>query len=523
MSRTDAFVVIAAAALWVCLAGLLWGTWAASGADSYGYVSESQLLLDGSLVLDQPLARQVPWEDADWTFSPLGYRPGLDPGTIVPVYPVGLPLVMALFQLVGGPQAVFFVVPLLGLVTVLASAGLATRMSGLTGGAVTALLIAASPTMLYAVMWPMSDVAAAAWWAVALFLASGAGPRSAAGSGFATGLAILTRPNLVGVALAPGLYFASRAWNARGDRRALTCLGLFAVPAVTGCLAVAFLHTWLYGSPILSGHGELNELFSASIAPGNIVGFGVRLLSVEPVLVLLGLLGAGVALTGRDTDERSEARPIGWLCLGVTVLVLASYLFYFSYPEWWYLRFLLPAYSAMAVLGGAGAAWIAQRLPEVSRTIVLSLIVATTVLFSIYFSQREGILGVGAAERRYPAVGRFVDQRLPENAVLFAFHQSGSLRYYSGRLTLRFDLLGSEWLEAAVSTLSTLGYRPYFVIDEDDDPSLGDRFRASTPLGLLDWPPVARFEGVVDVEIYDPADRPRWLAGEQISTQSIEP
>jgi hypothetical protein len=47
------------------------------------------------LSIDEPLARAVEWHEATWTFTPLGYRPGQTPGTIVPGYPLGLPLVMA--------------------------------------------------------------------------------------------------------------------------------------------------------------------------------------------------------------------------------------------------------------------------------------------------------------------------------------------------------------------------------------------------------------------------------------------
>lgn len=522
MSRSDARFVMAAAAVWMCVAGLIWGTWTASGADSYGYVSEAALLLDGRLVVEQPIAREVPWPDADWTFAPLGYRPGLEAGTIVPVYPVGLPLVMALFQRVAGPQAVFVVVPLFGLLGVLAAAGLGLRLSNRTGGAMAALLMAASPTMLYAVMWPMSDVPATAWWAVAVLAATGAGVWSALGAGFATALAVLTRPNLVGLAIAPGLYLVWRTWSGGSGRRRETArLVSFVVPAVAGCLAVAVLDAWLYGSPLRSGHGELSELFSASLAPGNIVGFAMRPLRIEPALVLLGAAGVGAAWLAPGAAAVRPARSLLWLYLGVVSLVLASYVFYVSYPEWWYLRFLLPAYPLVAALGGAGLAQLAGHVTGSRRKFVLAPIALVIVLLGVYRSGREDVARVAVAEQRYPVVGRFVDRELPANAVLLAFQQSGSLRYYSGRLTLRFDLLDPAWLGDALVALDERGYRPYFVV-EDGDP-FSERFGGATPFGRLDWPPMARYDGEVGVEIYDPADRARWEAGEQLAIQAIEP
>src|SRR3989442_13375157 len=67
----------------------------ANAADQYGYISQASLWARGQLTTYEPLATVAPWRDATWTFSPLGYRPGPLPGTIVPSYPPGLPIVMA--------------------------------------------------------------------------------------------------------------------------------------------------------------------------------------------------------------------------------------------------------------------------------------------------------------------------------------------------------------------------------------------------------------------------------------------
>ncbi len=97
--------------LTVAVVGLAKGTWVAGGADAYGYVSQALLWLNGLPVRAEPLAAIVPWPQAEWSLSPLGYRPGLGPGLIVPTYPPGLPLVMAAAAGIGGPGAVFWVVP----------------------------------------------------------------------------------------------------------------------------------------------------------------------------------------------------------------------------------------------------------------------------------------------------------------------------------------------------------------------------------------------------------------------------
>ena len=112
----------------IAAAGIIGGTHAASGADSYGYVSQADLWLAGHLKVDQRwLGLPVPFDD--WALSPLGYKPGLEPGTIVPSYSPGLPLLMAGAKLVAGNEGAYIVVPLLGGLTVWLTFGPVDRCS----------------------------------------------------------------------------------------------------------------------------------------------------------------------------------------------------------------------------------------------------------------------------------------------------------------------------------------------------------------------------------------------------------
>jgi hypothetical protein len=520
-NRTGAVVAAGLAALWVFGAGLQWGTLTAGGADAHGYVSQASLWLRRDLVIEQPIAREVPWPDADWTFSPLGYRPGQQSGTIVPIYPAGLPIAMAFAQAIAGPRAVFVVVPLLGAVFVVAGAAFAWRMSTPTAGALAALLLASSPTVLFSVMWPMSDVPAAAWWAVALLLATGAGTGSAIGSGVSAALAILTRPNLVGLALVPGLYLAERFRAGPNRGMAFIRLGLFGTISAVGCVGVAAIHTWLYGSPFATGHGDLANLFSLSRLPTTLWGFVTRPLRVEPILVLLGLTGLTIQLRRRDNGE---ARALTWLALGVAGLVFVSYAFYFTFPDWWYLRLLLPLYPGLAALAGTGAVWLAGLVPHRHRVAAVSLMACAIVGAGLWQAVERGVFRLEQEESRYAVVGRFVSRTLPPNAALFSFQESGSLRYYGQRLTLRYDVLAPEWLERALTLMQSQGYRPYFVLEEQEVPIFRDRFQDSSALGRLDWPAAAELkEGPVWVQIFDPSDRARSKNGHEVATRMIDP
>ena len=108
------------------------------------------------------------WPNATASLAPLGYRPHTaNPADkdIVPIYSPGLPMLMAIFKLSRRPRRV------LGR----PAAGRAGRVGHLSDGRKTcgppvgasaAVLFAASPTFLFEVVSPTSDVPCTAWWAL---------------------------------------------------------------------------------------------------------------------------------------------------------------------------------------------------------------------------------------------------------------------------------------------------------------------------------------------------------------------
>ena len=112
-------------------------------------------------------------------------------------------------------------------------------------------------------------------------------------------------------------------------------------------------------------------------------------------------------------------------------------------------------------------------------------------------------------------------QAMPQDAVFISGLHCGSIRYYSDRLTLRYDLLQPRWLDEAVRTLRSRGYHPYIALEEGEEPDFRQQFGSFSPLAALDWPPAAERREPVHVRIYDPADRARYLAGQGIVTGDI--
>jgi hypothetical protein len=118
--------MVVVAGLWV---GIHYGSYAAGGSDSYGYVSQAPLWLHGDLHIKQPWVAQMTWPQREWSFAPLGYRPSSPDGTIVPTYPPGLPILMAAFLGLFGANGPFYVVPLLGAVALLGTYLLGTELT----------------------------------------------------------------------------------------------------------------------------------------------------------------------------------------------------------------------------------------------------------------------------------------------------------------------------------------------------------------------------------------------------------
>jgi hypothetical protein len=490
----------AIAAVLVVMVGLVKGAPYVGGADVYGYVSQSDLWAMGRLRMEQPLVRDLSWPFAAEALAPLGYRPSLNGTAIVPVYPPGYPMVMAVFRLVAGREAVFWVVPLLGGIAIWATYLMGGRLAGPLAGASAALLLATSPTFLFQLLLPMSDVPVTAWWALALALLLRERRRAALLSGLAAGVAILTRPNLVPLSVIPGAVLAWRAYRERDlAGPAAGRLFLFAAGVVPACLGVALLNTLLYGSPLAAGYGTFDTLYSWNNLTPNLERYTRWLLQTETPVVLLALLAPFVAA------RKDRIIMIAWLS-GVAV-VLLSYLFHTPNNTWFWLRYILPAFPLLFSLIGVALAAVLARLDRGVRLIVTALVIGSLSWHGIAFAVNDGIFGVREGERKSLMIGEHIARRLSDRAIFISLQHSGSVRYYSGRLTLRLDRIPEEELDLVIADLRRLGYRPYVLLEGWEEREFRNRFARHSGVGRLDWAPAVLLDHSTKVRIYDPADR----------------
>jgi hypothetical protein len=477
----------------------------AFGADAYGYVSQAHLWTAGNLIQHEPLSSKAPWSEPEWTFSPLGYRPGLQAGTIVPTYPPGLPLLMAGFLVLFGRDGPFFVVPLLGGVTIVAAFLLGRRVAGEVCGLATAALLLTSPVFSFQLKEPMSDVPVTAWWLLAILLTLRSTPGFILAGGVATSAAIVTRPNLVPLAAVLGMFVL--LYSAKELRRRLLNACLFSITVVPGCIAVAVVNAKLYGSPFSSGYGGMAALFSVDYLWTNLSQYSRWLLDMETPFILLAPVGWFLLRRREGSHDDARVRPGGRLSslFAVFAVVLyGCYAAYVPFDNWTFLRFLLPAIALLLLLCALTVSELGARLPSFPARFLL---VACFVVFLAWRWDVTGFRPLAPHDRRSAVIGEYVQDHLPPNAIVFSIFHSGSIRYYSGRPTLRWDLLPADWLDRSVVFLTSNGYQPYLLIEDNwERTQFIERFSGHSKIGSLGLTPVATYSGGTRADLYDLAN-----------------
>jgi len=428
------------------------GTFFGAGPDQSGYVSQADGWVHAQLTWSPPAwAQHGHWMNAVWSSAPVGYMPTAH-GFIAPVYSPGLPLMMAAFELIGGRDAVFYVVPLLGAVAVWTTYLLGVAVSGAWAGAIAAVLLLCSPTFIDWLSQPMSDIPVMACWTIALLFALRPDTRGAIGAGVAIAVAILIRPNVAPLAVVPALLLMTE----RPDRvRRAIVLVLATVPSIA---LIAVLNTRWWGSPLTSGYGETAGLFAAPHIVPNLRHYLGWLTETQTPIIFAGLFAPFVV--ARRAHER---RRLLLVTVVFPVLVLALYLPYLEFDQWPFLRFLLPAFPAMLAGLGAVMAGLARRVwsPQVAAT-AITIVTVSMATVEWRFANRVGATQEMIAHEPFARAVDFAGT-LPRNAILISNSFSGTLHFYTGRDVLRYEVVSSQEMDSVLDALRAQGHPLYFI------------------------------------------------------------
>jgi len=503
----------ATAALATTIAAIRYGAFVAGGSDAYGYLSQAYGWASGHLPRAYDIPLTLPAFNSDWLQTPLGWWPGRAPQTIVPSYAPGLPLLMAIGIRLADPLGPYLVTPICAGLFVWATFVLARRMGDAKWGLAAALLAATSPIVLFMSLMPMSDVPAGAAWTAATAAAL---TRSRRGALLTSGLAavgLLIRPNLAPLAI-PLIAFllATTPGDERWRRAALFCAVI--VPAA---IAIGALNASWYGSPFLSGYGNPRDLYAAANIAPNLQHYLQWLSRSQSPFI--GVVGVSVLALVRPSSLRAPV-ALAW---SVSVITLLCYASYERYEQWWFLRFLVPGLGAFFALITVSLKILAERLPRPWGALTAWSIASLLVGYGASYAAAQQMFGpFKASEHKYADVGAFVAGHLPGAAVVFAMQHSGSIRYYGGRHTLRYDLLDRSWAPRAAKELERLGFHPYLAIEDAEAPRLEAIFGVAADRPLP-WSVVARLNTAGGVTIYDLAADSSGAAPVRIDPDSAPP
>jgi hypothetical protein len=511
MTKALSYVVAFCAAAGIAAVGIQRGTYAAGGSDSSCYALMADAMAAGTLQPTSALVPQVPWPDAAKTFTPGGFVPSeLNPSASAPVCAPGFSVLLAPVVSIAGRDALFFVTPLAGALLVWTSFVAGRTLAGAMAGAMSAVLVAASPPVLYQVVQPMNDITTAALW-MAVFVSLIR--RRWAVAGLCCGLALLVRPNLLPLAVVAGMFVVV-ADPTGGVKSVARRVGQFGIAAFPFGLLILFLNNALYGSPFKSGYGQLDYLFSASYVRINGPRYLRWLIETHSLFPLL----AFAAPFGVSAENRRHVV----LALVLIVATCAIYLFYLPFDDWSYLRFLLPAVTLMLVLAAAVTARFFEYVrPVPVRHLAIVVMTAALALLFIRVASDRHAFALQFLEQRYRSAGIVVRDRLPEGAVLLSVWDSGAVRFHGRKEALTWEGLDPAWLDRSLAWLEERGRQPFILVESWEEEGFRRRFGAHSDIGKLDWPP--RYEIDRMVRIYDPRDRALHQRQEHVDTEYLWP
>lgn len=408
----------------------------AAGADSSGYMSFGSLMRAGQLT-ESPL--RMAFAEAKnldpRIFEPLGFIHRRETDRLSPIYPSGLPLLFAGFDLFMDRETSVSIVLLL----VFASAGLLTyllgRKLGLSGpyALLAQVTIMGSSLTIFMGLMPMSDLLSLCLLSLAVWLAMQIGRGSSWPwlLGFVLGLAVLVRPT-------NALVFPAIAWIlwTRGTLRDRVSVALGGLPALTWLL---FLNTALYGSAFTLGYENVGGLLELRHFWPNLRHFAVWLTLLFTPLAVWPFLVA--PFLGSDLRSQTRSLLLWALAFGL------FYSFYaFSNQNWWFTRFLLPAMPAVVI--GSLMVWqeAGRRFlpPRVNPWLPWGLLLLIT-LSHLIVAEWKGPDEIRRGHIEYERVSQWLASHTEEGDGILCMQFSGAIAYYTdNRPILRWDFLSPE-------------------------------------------------------------------------------
>lgn len=379
--------------------------------DWFGYYELARLFREGRVALDTALpAETFP------AIVPLGFIP--QGANIVPMYPPGYPVLLALAGLVG---AELLVNPLLGAVSIVVLYLLALDLTGKRWvGVATAAMWAFFPVVVFGSTTVMSDLTATVpVMAAYLLYRRGRVPWSALLLCFS----LTIRPANI-------LFCAAFAIPLLRDRNVVRYVAWMLPVAVP----FALYNQLIYGAPWRTGYANIALDLTSEVFGPHLRFYLWETFRQAGPAALLAIPGLAVLFV--RAGRRSEAAFFGLWFLGH----LLFYSFWRSGGDaWWWTRFLLPAYVPLFLCAALGldAAWefarekLPHRFARWTAWAVLVALVLWTPRYHVRIGRRPGDLWVRNKGAEYRGLVAHVEKLARPGSYVGSVEFAGSFRVYT--------------------------------------------------------------------------------------------
>jgi len=317
------------------------------------------------------------------------------------------------------------------------------------------------------------------------------------------------------LAAVPALWLVyRRSWK--------SCLA-YVAGVIPGGVAVALINQHLYGSPLRSGYGDVGAMFSWENVPANLSHYFRWFVEYQTPLAVAGLVALTLPIRALwpRTADRSAVIMAAVFVTGLWLI----YCVYLIFDDWWYLRFLLAGWPLIMI--GVAAALTPLLTGRAVWRVVACLVVLAIGARGIQIAVRQTFADFGRSEMKYAGAGQLVESTTPPNSVVVAMQHSGSVRYYGGRVSFRYDNLDPQWLDRAVAWLEEHGAHPYALLEDWEVADVKKRFAGQSALARFDEPPMATYRGVSVVHLFDllpsAAQRPTEIVNEATTNRRAVP
>ncbi len=381
-------------------------------SDWYGYYAESLMFRQGRLTM------KTTYPPKDYiAFAPLGFN--AVGNRVIPQYPPGFPLLLALFGLLG---LEFYVNALAGVLTVFLLYLILKNTLGRGMAFLFASLWAVFPVTMYISIRLMSDLVATAFILLTYYLFT---RNKIFWSGVAFSFAVAVRPSCVlfFVVFLPLLLKKKKFWP--------FCFSGAIIGSLYG------VYNWaVFGKPWTTGYGLFATELTGRVFWHHFIYYGKTIFMVMTPLLIVPALWA-----------LRRLKPRRWFFLGWAVAFWIFYSFWLAGADsWWYLRFLLPGLPALFILAAIGTQEIRQRLqswkprwqPLWNSLGVVLLLVLVSYFFS--YSVKNWVFSADKGEMYYKA-SKKIQSLVPPGALVGGIEMSGPLRLYAGIESFRWDFL----------------------------------------------------------------------------------